>query len=128
MDFKMKKIILTLLIFTLPSFLIAKKNSQLVFSRVATFIPAYNISTGTSPYYKPDSGKVWKIEGFRCGGENLTTTAWTFEFNRQDFPGLVFNENFEPLWIGASDSIRFQYYSSNVKSVLVSMLEFEVVN
>ena len=128
MDFNMKKIILTLLIFTLPSFLIAKKNSQLVFSRVATFIPAYNTSTRTSPYYKPDSGKVWKIENFRCGAENLSNDAWTLEFNGQDFPGLVYNENFEPLWIGASDSIRFQNYSNSIRNVLVSMLEFEVVN
>jgi hypothetical protein len=124
----MKKIFLTLLIFTLPSLLIAKKSSQLVFSRVATFIPSYNASTQTSPYYKPDSGKVWKIENFRCAAENLTNNAWTLEFNGQDFPGLVFNENFEPLWISASDSIRFQNYSNNVRNVLVSMLEFQIID
>ena len=124
----MKKIILTLLIFTLPSFLIAKKNSQLVFSRVATFIPAYNFSTNTSPYYKPDSGKVWKIENIRPDALGLANIGWTLEVN--GFPLRTYlsgEDSHVPIWLSDSDSIRFKnYLKSNV--LLVSMLEFEVVD
>ena len=60
----MKKIFLTLIIFTIPCFLVAKKSSQLVFKSVKTFVHEEYSSWGgmSNKYYKPDSGTVWKIE------------------------------------------------------------------
>ena len=79
----MKKIFLTLLIFTLPSLLIAKKNSQLVFNRTASFSLRLTGPGNTySQYFKPDSSKTWKIETIFQSPYN---DVYFIEFNGYEF-------------------------------------------
>lgn len=125
----MKKIILTLIIFTIPCFLIAKKSSQLVFKSVKSF-DHYEIYKGAaySKYFKPDSGCVWKIEKIINGGNNSIEQLVNIKFNQTRI-GINYtnNKNPFPLWIGENDSFAFELRSGGNK-FLVSALEFEVVN
>tara|TARA_B110000902_G_C14207781_1_gene550228 strand:- start:651 stop:1013 length:363 start_codon:yes stop_codon:yes gene_type:complete len=119
----MKKIFFTLLIFTLPSLLIAKKSSQLVFNRTASF--SLRLS-GYSSYFKPDSSMVWKIESILQSPYNDT---YFMELNGIEFrPSLQRVTNGEgPIWIGENDSIRFRGGGSYADNILVSMLEFQII-
>ena len=116
----MKKIILTLIIFTIPSLIIAKKSSQLVFNRTASFSLRLTGSGNTySQYFKPDSSMTWKIE-----------TIYSTDFYKMDLNGIEFSRGttFEgPIWIGENDSIRFRGGGSYADNILVSMLEFQII-
>ena len=114
----MKKIFFTLLIFTLPSLLIAKKSSQLVFKRTATMIPT------ESTFYKPDSAMVWKIESIIPASVSSNKYVY-LKFNQTEIPYNRFTPMDGPIWISHTDSISFRLGGTGV---LVSILEFEVVN
>lgn len=125
----MKKIILTLIIFTIPCFLIAKKSSQLVFKSVKSFDHyEYSNFGGYSKYFKPDSGYVWKIEKILNGASSSQGQSVNIKFNQtRFFFDYNSNKNPFPLWIGENDSFAFELRSGGNK-FLVSALEFEVVN
>lgn len=116
----MKKIFLTLLIFTLPSFLIAKKSSQLVFKRTATMIPTNQV------FYKPDSARVWKIESIIPASVSSNKYVYLKLNQTAEIQYTKFTPTHGPIWISHTDSISFRYSSGT--SALVSILEFEVVN
>lgn len=126
----MKKIFLTLIIFTIPCFLVAKKSSQLVFKSVKTFVHDEPTSNGgySNKFYKPDSGYVWKIEKIINGGTS-SGDAWAeIVFNQTRINISYFdNKNPFPLWIGENDSFSF-YLRPGGNSFLVSALEFQVVD
>ena len=119
----MKKIILTLLAFTIPCFLVAKKSSQLVFKSVNTFAINEISTTGISTYYKPDSATVWKIINVQSGTSTQTTNIIV--------NGVRFRSSTEqnyPIWLGDNDSIAFTLDFNKLSNVLINSIEFEVVN
>ena len=121
----MKKIFLTLLIFTLPSFLIAKKSSQLVFNRTATMVLS-NIPLG-SKYYKPDSAMVWKIESIISSSVSTNDHIYLKLNNQSEIAFNKYTPMDGPIWISDTDSIRFRTSGSR-GGMLVSILEFKVVD
>ena len=97
----MKKIILTLVILTIPCLIIAKKSSQLVFKEVATMIPT------NSTFYKPDSAMVWKIESITPMTTSSNKTVY-LRFNQG--PEIPFQRSTPldgPLWINHTGLHQF---------------------
>jgi len=122
----MKKIFLTLIIFTLPSLLVARKSSQLVFNRTASFALRLTGPGNThSQYYKPDSSMTWKIESIISSPFN---DPYFIEINGYEFRPSLQAQNWKgPIWIGENDSIRFRGGGSYSDQIFVSMLEFKII-
>lgn len=118
-----KKIILTLVIFTIPSLIIAKKNSQLVFKSVNTFAINEVSTTGISSYYKPDSATAWKINKVQNGTGTQTTNIIVNGVTIRSSMDAVY-----PIWLGDNDSIAFSLDFNKMSNVFVSSLEFEIVD
>ena len=122
----MKKLLLILIIFSTPILISAKKSSQLVFNRTASFSLRLTGPGNTySQYFKPDSSMTWKIESIF---PSPATDYYFIEVNGLEFrPQIAVGGWNGPIWIGENDSIRFRGGGSYADQILVSMLEFQII-
>ena len=121
----MKKIFLTFIIFTIPILITAKKSSQLVFNRTASFSLRLTGPGNTySQYFKPDSSMTWKIESIFQSPHN---DYYIIDINGYEFTPSIQDNWKGPIWIGENDSIRFRGGGSYADQIFISMLEFQII-
>ena len=121
----MKKLLLILIIFSTPILISAKKSSQLVFNRTASFSLRLTGPGNTySQYFKPDSSMTWKIESIFQSPHN---DEYFIDINGYEFRPSIQDNWKGPIWIGENDSIRFRGGGSYADQIFISMLEFQIV-